>query len=624
MRPILYLLFAIPLLAADGPTLYRTRCAYCHGADAEGGERGPSITARIGLRDDAALVDLIRNGLPAAGMPAIALSVPDTQQLIAYLRTLHPRRADRSTSAYERQALGDDGKLHLYRPAANGWREIHGDADWSTYHGELSGNRHTALTQIAPDNVKRLQVAWIHPMAGAQRLQVTPVVVDGVMYVTNVNEVDALDAGTGTRIWQYRRARTKNLAGDAAGGINRGVAIHGDRVFLATDHAHLLALNRFTGALLWDVEMADYRQNYGATAAPLVVGDLVVSGTSGGDEGVRGFLAAYRVDTGARVWRFWTVPAPGDPLAKTWQGKALEHGCATTWLTGTYDPALDLLYWTTGNPCPDYNGDERRGDNLYSDSVLALHPKTGALQWYFQFTPHDLHDWDAQQTPMLIDADWEGRPRKLLAQANRNGFFYVLDRVTGQFLHATPFVKKLTWAKEIGPDGRPVTNPEAVPTTAGVTACPAVEGATNWFSSAFHPGLGLFYVQALEKCNVYRKAEGVWVAGESFYKGSTQDAGGGRKVLRALDLRSGKPTWEREQEGPGNAWGGVLSTASGLVFLCEDGGSFVALNAATGGLLWRFPGGPQWKASPMTYSVDGKQYVAVASGGNILAFALPD
>ena len=604
-----------------------------------GGERGPAIVSRIALRNDADLFALLRDGVPAAGMPGTNATPKELQDLIAHLRTLRPRGDQpeqfeaggirgivRNKSDFDMEVEGNDGGIHLMRPAGAEWREIHGGQDWPSYNGDPSGNRHSPLAQINRENVKRLRLEWMYSMPGAQRLQGTPIVIDGVIYVTNVNEVHALDAGTGRRIWQYKRARTKGLIGDAAGGINRGVAVHGGRLFMVTDHAHLLALNRFNGALLWDVEMADYRENYGATAAPLVVGDFVVSGTSGGDEGVRGFLAAYNISTGERAWRFWTVPAPGEPLADTWKGKAIAHGCATTWLTGTYDEQLDLLYWTTGNPCPDYNGDERVGDNLYSDSVLALRPRSGELVWYFQYSPHDLHDWDAQQTPMLIDAEWEGKPRKLLAQANRNGFFYVLDRTNGQFLRATPFVKKLTWAKEIDKKGRPVVNPDATPTIDGVKACPAVEGATNWFSTAFAPKLGLFFLQALEKCNIYKKRPGEWEAGKSYYDGSTQNVEGeaGRKVLRAIDLKSGRVRWEMEQTGPANSWGGVLSTEGGVLFYGDDSGSFAARDSQTGAMLWRVSTNQVWKASPMTYLLDGKQFVAVASGGNILAFALED
>ena len=403
------------------------------------------------------------------------------------------------------------------------------------------------------------------------------------------------------------------------------MAVLGARVFMVTDSARLLALDRRTGALLWDVEMADWHQNYGATSAPLVVKDMVISGTSGGDEGVRGFVAAYKAETGERVWRFWTVPGPEDPVFATWKGKAIEHGCTAAWLTGTYDAAAGLLYWTTGNPCPDFNGDERLGDNLYSDSVLALDPADGRLRWHFQFTPHDLHDWDAEQTPMLVDAAFRGRPRKLLVQASRNGFFYVLDRLTGALLLSTPFVRKLTWASGIAPDGRPRVLPGTDPTPAGVEVCPSVEGATNWMSTAFHPATRLFYVMALEKCSVYTKAEAVWKPGESLYGGGTEDPPGGKgqKVLRALDLDTGKTVWEYPQEGGGNSWGGLLSTAGGLIFFCDDNGDFAAADAATGKRLWHFAANQNWRASPMTYTVGGRQYVAVAGGPNILVFGLP-
>ncbi|HEY3132925.1 MAG TPA: PQQ-dependent dehydrogenase, methanol/ethanol family [Acidobacteriota bacterium] len=497
--------------------------------------------------------------------------------------------------------------------------------DWPTYHGRLSGNRHSLLRQIHTGNVNTLAPRWIFSIAASSRLEVTPVVVDGVMYVTAANEAYALDARSGRQIWHYHRPRTKGLVGDAAGGINRGVAILGNRVFMVTDNAHLIALHRLSGQLLWDVEMADYRENYGATSAPLVAKDLVISGTSGGDEGVRGFIAAYRASTGERAWRFWTIPAPGEPLSETWAGRSLSHGCAAAWLTGTYDPESNLLYWTTGNPCPDYNGDERKGDNLYSDSVVALKADTGQLRWYYQFTPHDLHDWDAEQTPMLIDADFQGQLRRLLVQANRNGFFYVLDRTNGKLLRATPFVEKLTWSSGVGADGRPKVLPDTDPTPEGVKVCPSVEGATNWMSTAYNSATGLFYVMALEKCSIYNKASVGWEAGKSFYTGATREVPGeaGQKYLRAINPQTGKIVWEYAQVGPANSWGGVLSTAGGLVFFGDDSGAFAAVDAKSGKPVWHFHTSHIWKASPMTYMADGKQFIAIASGSNILAFGLP-
>jgi alcohol dehydrogenase (cytochrome c) len=572
-----------------------------------------SLDGKFHLLQREEIVELVRE--TASLMPQVKATEVEMRNLIAYLSRLSGEAAV-GAEPVSGASGGGISFAEIAEPKLG---------DWPTYHGQLSGNRHSPLRQIHTGNVAQLAPKWIFSIPNARRLEVTPVVVDGVMYVTTANRAYALDARSGRQIWRYQRPLTKGLVGDAASGINRGVAVLGDKVFMVTDHAHLIALHRLTGRLLWDVEMADYREHYGATAAPLVVNDLVISGISGGDEGARGFLAAYKASTGERVWRFWTIPAPGEPLSETWVGNALPHGCATTWLTGTYDARANLLYWTTGNPCPDYNGDERKGDNLYSDSVLALEPETGKLRWHYQYTPHDLHDWDAQQTPMLIDAEFQGRQRRLLAQANRNGFFYVLDRITGELLLAKPFVEQLTWASGIGPDGRPQLVSGGAPTPAGVKTCPAVEGATNWMSTAYNPETGLFYVMALEKCVIYSKSPEPWERGKSFYGGATRDAPDepGRKYLRAIDVQTGKIVWQYAQIGPGNSWGGALSTAGGLVFFGDDSGAFAAVEAKSGKPLWYFHTNELWKASPMTYLAGGKQYVAVAAGSNILAFGLP-
>jgi PQQ-dependent dehydrogenase (methanol/ethanol family) len=544
----------------------------------------------------------------------------EAQNLLAFLTRLTIDRAPRATFT------GSDEIAHagplpfddIARPRPG---------EWPTYNGHVSGNRHSPLREIDASNVARLSPRWMFPVPSAQgALQVTPVVVDGLMYVTAVNAVFALDARTGRQVWQYSRPRTQGLVGDPAAGINRGVAVAGDRVFFQTDHAHVVALHRIGGQVLWDVEMADYRDHYGATGAPLVVNDLVIAGVSGGDEGNRGFLDAYRASTGERAWRVWTVPARGEPGSETWIGKALEHGCATTWLTGTYDPAARLIYWPTGNPCPDYNGDERMGDNLYSNSVLALDADTGKLRWHFQFTPHDLHDWDANQTPVLVDVDFRGRPRKLLLQGNRNGFFYVLDRLTGELLLAEPFVNNLTWASGVGKDGRPVLLPGNEPAPAGTRTCPSVTGATNWPSTSFNPATRLFYLMAEESCGIYTKNSEWWVRGESFYGGTTRRAPGeiNRKFVRAIDVESGRIAWQISDLGGGILSSGLMSTAGGLVFYGDaPGGAFVAADAKTGAPLWHFNTGQSWKAGPMTYAIDGKQYVAIAAGSTIVVFALP-
>jgi PQQ-dependent dehydrogenase (methanol/ethanol family) len=534
---------------------------------------------------------------PASYMPALKSTAANLQNLLAYL-AFPPAESPAPAPADLPGAIAWDRIAHPQ------------PADWPTYHGQLSGNRYSPLDRITPRNVAQLAPRWIFPVPNARHLEVTPVVVDGVMYVTNVNAAWALDAATGREIWRYERPRSKGLSGDAAGGINRGVAVLGDRVFMVTDNAHLIALHRLTGALLWDTQMADSGENYGATSAPLVVKDLVISGTSGGDEGIRGFVSAYSAATGRRVWRFWTVPSPGDPAAATWVGRAIEHGCASTWLTGAYDVETDTIFWPTGNPCPDFNGDERRGDNLYSDSVLALDPQTGALKWHYQFTPHDLHDWDATETPMLVDAPYAGRTRKLLLQGNRNGLFYVLDRTNGQFLGSSPFVHGLAASE---------------PTVAGARACPSMDGATNWMSTAFDPRTGLFYLMALEKCSIFSKSSAVWKAGESYYGGGARDVSGEtpRQYLRALDLANGKIAWEVPQTAEEESWGGVLATASGLLFYCDNSGAFAAVDSATGASLWHMQFNTEWKASPMTYTAKGTQYVAIAAGGNIVSFGLP-
>ena len=636
----------VPALAQTpdpGRPQFDSRCARCHGGDGNGGELGPSILARLPSRDDAELAELIREGLPQAGMPGFPIADAELRPLLAFLRTLKPEEETgpvRTTvetteggtlsglvlnqSSLDVQMLGEDKRLHLLRKVGNRYRPVTSQVDWPTYHGQVGGNRYTPLEQINRSNVARLAPRWTFTLPETARLQVTPVVVNGVMYVTSANECYALDAGSGRRIWHYKRRRTKGIITDASGGMNRGVAVAGDRVFMVTDHAHVIALDRFTGALRWETEMADWRQNYGATSAPLVVGDLVITGTSGGDEGVRGFLAAFDRATGKEAWRFWTVPRRGEPGSETWKGRDIDHPGTTAWFTGTYDPELDTLYWPTGNPGPDYSGDERGGDNLYSDSILALDPRTGKLKWYFQFTPHDVWDWDAAQPPVLVDGEWQGRPRKLLLHANRNGFFYVLDRTNGALLRAKPFIKKLTWAKEIGADGRPVLNPEQTPTLAGTRVCPSVEGATNWFSTSFNPATGLYYVQTLEKCNVFTKVPMEWKAGEAYFAGTTKQVPGDapQKILRALELSTGEVAWELPQIGPANSWGGALSTAGGLVFFGEDGGAFMAVDAKSGQPLWQFPANHLWKASPMTYVFDGKQYVALAAGPNIMAFGL--
>ena len=642
------LLLVPALLAQDadpGRLLFEKNCARCHGADGNGGELGPAIGARLARRNDQQLAALIREGLPAQGMPPNQVTDAEMAPLARFLRTLQRRGLSRPVVRLKiqttdgktldgevlNQGFDDlqlrtgDQRVHLFRRVGDRYREVTSETGWPGYNGDPGGNRYTTLSEITRANVARLGPRWIFTLPNTARLEVTPVVVDCIMYVPSANECYALDVGSGRQIWHYQRPRTRGLAGDASGGINRGVAVAGDRVYMETDDARLIALNRFTGELLWDTEMADWHQNYFATSAPLAIGSLVVAGVGGGEHGSRGFLAAFDQATGKEAWRFWTVPKPGEPGSETWEGKGIAHGGGPTWFTGTYDAELDTVFWPTGNPSAEYNGDDRLGDNLYSDCILALDARTGKLKWYYQSTPHDLWDWDATETPIVVNAPWEGRPRKLLLQANRNGFFYVFDRTDGKLLLAKPFVKNLTWASGVGPDGRPVKLPNQEPTAAGTRVCPSQDGATNWFSPSFSPSTGLYYVQTFEKCSVYTKSDpGAWEAGKTYLGGSQRRPPGEtpERVLKAIDIRTGRIAWELPQPGPADSWGGTLATATGLVIFGEEGGALMAVDAASGKPLWSFQTNQTWKASPMTYQFDQKQYVAVASGSNIIVFGI--
>ena len=627
----------------SGRQVFAQRCAGCHGSDGNGGELGPGIATRVPTRTNQELTTLFRQGLPASGMPAFAnLSESDTGSLIQFLRTIKPRAGsapERATltvggstlsglvlnqSQFDEQLLGDDRKIHLLRKNGSQLRSVTSQTDWTSYNGGYAGSRYSTLTQINKGNISSLAPKWMFSLRNTNNLQVTPVVSEGVMYVSAANECYALDAGSGREIWHYQRARTKGLVGNAAGGVNRGVSIAGDRLFMVTDHAHIIALNKHTGALLWETEMADWHQNYNATGAPLPVGSLVVTGTSGGDEGVRGFVAAFDQASGKEVWRWWTTPKRGEPGSDTWQGKGLDHPAGTTWMTGTYDPALDTIYWTVGNPGPDLYGEDRLGDNLYTDSLVALDAKTGAKKWHFQFTPHDVWDYDAEETPALVDANWQGQPRKLVVQANRNGFFYVLDRTNGKFLFGTQYVKNVTWATGLDSSGRPMRVPNMEPTLEGKRVCPSLDGASNWYSTSWNPATNLYYVQTNDKCGVFTKVPLEWEAGKGFMGGSFAPAPEpAQRLLRAIDITTGKAVWSLPQTGTVNSWGGVLSTAGGVVIFGEDSGALMAADAATGKALWSFQTNALWKASPMTYVFDNKQYVAVAAGSDIIAFGLP-
>ncbi len=498
-------------------------------------------------------------------------------------------------------------------------------SNWPSYNGDYTGRRYSSLDQINASNVQRLRAQWVFHSRSSDSMEVTPVVINGVMFVTSANDAFALDARTGRVIWHATRPITEGLIDDASAHHNRGVGVWHSRIFMETDNAHLLCLDARSGNLLWDVPYANTKENYGATSAPLVVKNEVLVGTSGGDDGVRGFLMAFDARTGKRLWRLWTIPGPGEFGSASWPGKSYLRGGGTTWMPGTYDPELNTVYWGTSNPSPDFDGSVRPGDDLYTACVLALNPDTGKLKWYFQFTPHDLFDYDAVETPVLIDASYKGRPRKLLVEANRNGFLYVLDRTDGRFLSAIRFAKKLNWAKTIDAEGRPVRT-GVVPTAQGSRICPGFAGATNWYSPSFNPSTHLFYFMDLEDCEIYYLKTEPFVQGRTYYATGAQriPGEGGQKFLLAYNLDTGRIEWRFPQIGRGISWAGTLTTSGGLVFFGDDAGSFEAVDAKTGTPLWHFNTGQNLHASPMTYAVDGRQYVAIAAGSDIFSFGLPE
>ena len=667
--------------AASGAALYGEACASCHGADAKG-LNGPNLTALFAAgRTDDRILHAMRNGVPGSIMPASTASDDELRAILAYLKAL--AAPPPASAVYARPNPNADAITLI----TNDGREIHGDrrnedafsiqiaepggrlrgylksglrniernvparatpgepwpgvtyrdilaglqdpARWLTYSGDYTGRRHSPLTQITPRNVAGLQHQWTFQTGTTTRgrgFEATPLLDDGVLFVTGSNNLAwALDARTGRPFWSYRRDLPADLTYGAQAPVNRGFAMLDHRLFMVTLDAHLLALDRSTGRVLWDIVLADYKIGYAATLAPLVLDGKVIVGISGGEYPTRGFLDAYDPQTGRRLWRFNTVPNPGEPGSETWPPKAevLARGGGATWMTGTYDPDLNLLYWGTGNPNPDYYGDERKGDNLYTNSLLALDPATGTLKWHYQFTPHDVHDWDSNHVPVL--ADW-GDPssrgvdearRKVVMVANRNGFFYVLDRRTGELILGKPFTAT-TWAREIGKDGRPIVVND------GSKGClPDMWGGTNFNPPTYDPALGLFFVSARESCATYEPQPPVIAPGRSSFGGVVRiDRSHASGALRAIDAATGERKWEFTYPSPTMA--GVMSTAAGLVFAGDNEGNFMAFDSRTGRNLWRYSTGtPIWGAAAMTYLLDGRQFVLIPSGTTLLAFALP-
>ncbi len=501
-------------------------------------------------------------------------------------------------------------------------RSANEPGNWLTYSGNYQGWRFSALDQITQNNADKLKLKWVYQMSTTHTVETTPLVADGVMYISQPpSDVIALDAETGQPFWHYRRTLPAKI-NVCCGQVNRGVALLGDRVFVGTVDAHLVALDAKTGDVLWDVPVADYRTGHSITVAPLAVKDMIVCGISGGEYGIRGFLDAYDPKSGKRKWRFWTIPEPGQPGSESWQGDAWKTGGGPTWVTGSFDAEQNLIIWGTGNPSPDWNGDKRPGDNLYSDSAIALDADTGKLKWHFQFVPHDVHDWDAVQVPVLVDGDWLGKPKKLVYWAHRGGFYYVLDRENGKFLTGKAFATQ-TWAKGLDDKGRPIRLPNIDPSPEGTYIWPGVQGATNWYSPSYNPATKLFYLAAWENRSVYRKGEQEYSPGNRFI-GSVpmidlpEELGHG--AIRALNPKTGEKVWEYPLHT--KPWAGVLSTAGKLVFGGSDEGYLFALNAETGKEVWRINTGGAIRANPISYLSQGKQLITIAAGRSVFTFEL--
>jgi alcohol dehydrogenase (cytochrome c) len=498
--------------------------------------------------------------------------------------------------------------------------------NWLTYSGGYSSQRHSELTQITPENAKDLTLKWVFQSRSLEKHEVTPLVVDGVMYtVQGINDVIALNAVTGKTIWTHAYKPSPD-ARNCCGQETRGLAILGDKVFLAALDTHMIALDAKTGKEIWNVQVADPKEKYSFTHAPLVIKDKVIEGTAGGEFGIRGFIVALDVNTGKEAWRFYTVPGPGEPGHETWAGDSWTHGGSPVWVTGSYDPATNLTFWGVGNPGPDWNGDARLGDNLYSCSVVALDADTGKLKWYYQFSPHNEFDWDSTQVPVLADMQWKGSPRKVMLWANRSGMFYVIDRTTGEFLLGKPFAK-VNWNTGFDEKGRPIRAPGIEPTKEGTLVFPGNQGATNWYNPSYSPQTGLFYIPTWENSSsIYSKGaeppefhSGQTFSGDFPKQGATdQDV---YSSVRAIDPKTGEKKWDYRLSAPSTE-AGILTTTSNVLFSGGRDGAFYALDARDGKLLWETNLGPSVSSGAMTYSVAGKQYVSVQAGSSLFTFSL--
>lgn len=605
--------YTIPEDIAAGSALFQSHCATCHRSNGLDGVGGPALEHRqlVHGNSDWAIFKTVSDGIRGTAMPSSSLAWLERWQLAAYVRLLATQTEAISIPAVETRPVSYDQILSSEKVA---------DA-WLTYSGSYDGHRFSPTNQITPANAAGLRLVWMRQYDTSEpSIETTPLVVGKFMFVTvPPNRVEALDANSGNLIWAYDRDLPDHLS-LCCGYVNRGLAVLGDKLFLGTLDAHLVALDMNTGKVSWDVEIADYKDGYSITGAPLALKNFVITGVAGGEFGIRGFVEARDASTGREIWRFDTIPQPGQPKADTWNGNSWKTGGGPTWLTGTFDPDSNIIYWPTGNPSPNFEGGVRSGDNLYTNSVVALDADHGTLRWHFQFSPHDVFDWDATQIPVLLDGTVAGKRQHLLAQANRNGFFYVLDATTGDFKFGEPFAK-VTWAESLDSQGRPVANAEQFPTEKGTTVFPGGGGATNWESPSYSPATGLFYIPALDWGGIFFAGHSEHRPGELFLGGSFEffPKETSRGTVRAVDPITGKVKWE--YRNPATSVGGLLSTGGGVVF-GSQGKIFFALDACTGRELWRIGTGGRTVAAPITFRYRDSQMVTIAAGHDILTFAV--
>lgn len=609
------------MFAAAGGKTYGRICSSCHGDDALG-RAGPNLLAAVVSMPDWKFFSTVKWGRPGTIMAAQPLTDAEIWEVCSFLREAAV------DSAVGRKQL-DENNLPFQPVSPDMLLAAGKTGEWLTYAGNYAGYRHGAQNQITRQNVQQLGLAWASQLPSDGGFQESsPVVVGERMFVTEPPEgVTALNAKTGALLWQFHRPIPAGIP-LCCGSPNKGVAVLGKNIYVATFDSHLLALDAATGAKVWDVEVADWRQSYTMTGAPLAIDDRIVVGVAGGDFGVRGFLASFSASDGSLQWKFYTVPAPGQTGHETWPNdSSWEHGGAATWTTGSYDPSLGLIYWGTGNPDPVFNLKSRPGINLYSDSVIAVDARTGELRWYYQFTPSDDHGWDATQQPILSDINWEGQTIPALFLANRNGFFYALDRKTGRFLFAKPYAKQ-TWASGFTNDGRPVILPNSHSTPTGTMVSPASNGATNWWPPSFDPKRKLLYVPSVDSADLFFNIDGqTWHAGRNFLASGYQRAHNQPATLavRAINVSTGELRWDATLEiGGGEVpgeMGGVLSTNGDLVFAGHDN-EFGAFDADTGAQLWSTNLGGVVHAAAISYSVEDRQYIAIFAGRTLFVFAL--